>query len=380
MRNQVRPVDAPRAPRVQPYRRRAFIEDIIGKRFAGRFEVEAFLEEGGMGRVYRARQVGMDRAVALKVLLPELAADEELVARFHREMRATTAIEHPNTVRVYDYGTAEDGQLFLALEFLVGRTLDDVIADEAPMAPARVAQIARGIARALAAAHQHAIVHRDLKPENVMLVDRFGRGDFVKVLDFGLARLTEGSEDEALTATGIRVGSPMYMAPEYVQDFTVTHQSDLYALGVLLYQLTTGRTPFRGRPYELLSKHVTETPAPPSQFAPVPSWLEELILNLLAKDPGDRPDGAEAVLAFLDQWAPEEQADSAVLETETELRTKERKPKKPPTKKAAPSRTPPAPRGDPNRIWVLGLSVIVLLLGLVAAILLVALLAVIATG
>ncbi|TNE84747.1 MAG: serine/threonine protein kinase [Deltaproteobacteria bacterium] len=357
---------------------RQSIDDIIGKTFAGRFEVEAFLEEGGMGRVYRARQVGMDRAVALKVLLPDLAADDELVARFHREMRATTAIEHPNTVRVYDYGSAEDGQLFLALEFLEGRTLDEIIADEAPVSPARAAHIARGIARALAAAHHHAIVHRDLKPENVMLVDRYGRSDFVKVLDFGLARLTEGSEDEALTATGIRVGSPMYMSPEYVQEFTVTPQSDLYALGVLLYQLVTGRTPFRGRPYELLSKHVTEKPKPPSTYAPVPQWLEELILQLLAKKPSERPQGAEAVVAYLEQWAPEAQADVQVLEQETEKRKS--KPAKAQKERSERKSLPPQPPSSSGNMVLAGLvTLLVALLG-VALVLTLVLIYLVATG
>lgn len=316
-----------------------------------------------MGRVYRARQTGMDRAVALKVLLPQLAANEELVARFHREMRATTAIEHPNTVRVYDYGTAEDGQLFLALEFLEGISLDDVIADDAPMKPERVAHIARGIARALAAAHHHGIVHRDLKPENVMLVDRYGRGDFVKVLDFGLARITETNDDEALTALGTRVGSPMYMAPEYVDSFAVSPSNDLYALGVLMYQMATGRTPFRGRPHELLGKHLEEIPAPPSKYAPVPQWLEELIQQLLAKTPEERPQLAEEVVAWLEKWSPEAEADIRAFEDETGKQVPAGSPRPgAPAKGASP---PPAPSAEQRLLWILTAAIVVLgLLGL----------------
>jgi serine/threonine protein kinase len=324
-----------------------------------------------MGRVYRARQVGLDRAVALKVLLPSLAADEELVARFHREMRATTAIEHPNTVRVYDYGTAEDGQLFLALEFLEGRTLDDVIVDDAPLEPARAAHIARGIARALAAAHHHSIVHRDLKPENVMLVERYGRRDFVKVLDFGLARLTEASEDDALTATGIRVGSPMYMAPEYIEHFTVAPPADLYALGVLLYQLLTGRTPFRGRPYELLTKHISEEPEPPSKYAPVPQWLEAMTLQLLAKKPADRPKDAEAVVQYLEKWAPEADADAEALATETRARSTERsreRSKEPATQDRARASQEAEPVSGGSSSAVLAGMVVVLLILLAVAV------------
>lgn len=331
-----------------------------------------------MGQVYRAKQIGMDRAVALKVLLPELAEDKELVQRFHREMRATTAIEHPNTVRVYDYGAAKDGQLFLALEFLEGTSLDEVIADDAPMPPQRVAQIGRGIARALAAANHHAIVHRDLKPENVMLVDRYGRGDFVKVLDFGLARLTESSDDEGLTATGIRVGSPMYMAPEYVEEFVVTHQSDLYALGVLLYQMTTGRTPFRGRPYELLAKHVTEAPAPPSQYAPVPSWLEELILKLLEKNPKDRPQGAEVVVEWLEKWAPEEQADAKALSRAAHLRAAETA-----AAKSAPQKKPRSKNQHAqaeSNIPLIAFSAFIVVLLIIALLLFVALIALVFVG
>lgn len=309
-----------------------------------------------MGRVYRARQVGMDRPVALKVLLPSLAKDDELVARFHREMRTTTAIEHPNTVRVFDYGTAEDGQLFLALEFLEGRTLDDVIVDEAPVTPARAAHIARGIARALAAAHHHGIVHRDLKPENVMLVERYGRRDFVKVLDFGLARLAETTEDDALTATGIRVGSPMYMAPEYIEHFTVAPPADLYALGVLLYQLLTGRTPFRGRPHELLTKHLTEVPEAPSTYAPVPQWLEFITMQLLAKQPSDRPESAEAVVAYLEKWAPEEEADAEALASESRVRTKEKSGGDAPSK--------PAPQADPGASGGAGGMILMAMVGL----------------
>jgi serine/threonine protein kinase len=282
-------------------------DPLIGRLFAGRFQIEKRVGTGGMGNIYKAMQVDMKRPVALKLLHPDLGGDPEMVGRFDREMRATTRIEHPNSVRVYEYGQA-DGMFFLAMELLDGRPLADVISDDAPMPPERAAHIGLQIAQALAAAHAEKIIHRDLKPENIMLVDRYGQKDFVKVLDFGLSRFMDGGgepEDEsrpALTQTGVRVGTPLYMAPEYVSHFAFDHRSDLYALGIILYEMAVGQPPFTGRPYEILDKHVATPPPRPSTVCKtVPDWLDSLILKLLEKEPNQRPRDAMAVYHALDR-------------------------------------------------------------------------------
>jgi serine/threonine protein kinase len=282
-------------------------DPLIGRLFAGRFQIEKRVGTGGMGNIYKAMQVDMKRPVALKLLHPDLGGDPEMVGRFDREMRATTRIEHPNSVRVYEYGQA-DGMFFLAMELLDGRPLADVISDDSPMPAERVAHIGLQIAQALAAAHAEKIIHRDLKPENIMLLDRYGQKDFVKVLDFGLSRFMDGGgepEDEnrpALTQTGVRVGTPLYMAPEYVSHFAFDHRSDLYALGIILYEMAAGKPPFTGRPYEILDKQVTTPPPRPSAVCKtVPDWLEALILKLLEKEPDQRPRDAMAVYHSLDR-------------------------------------------------------------------------------
>jgi serine/threonine protein kinase len=282
-------------------------DPMIGRLFADRFHVECHIGTGGMGHIYRARQIDMDRGVALKVLHPALGADREVLARFDREARATTRIEHPNTVRVYEHGQAH-GQRYLAMELLEGKPLNDVIAEDAPMPSERVAYIGMQIALGLAAAHSAQIVHRDLKPENVMLLDRYEQQDFVKVLDFGLSRSAgeeeEGrSSDSGVTQSGVRVGTPMYMAPEYISAFAFDHRSDLYALGMILYEMATGRTPYIGRPHEILEQQVDAEPRAPSAQpgARVPVWLEDIILRLLRKDPADRPGSALEVARTLER-------------------------------------------------------------------------------
>jgi serine/threonine protein kinase len=282
-------------------------DPLIGQIIAGRFELERRIGSGGMGLVYRALQADMDRRVAVKVLHPELSDDPETKERFNREMRATTRIEHPNSVRVYEHGE-HAGRLYLAMELCEGRPLEDLIAVEAPLDPARTASIGMQIAQALAAAHEEKIVHRDLKPENVMLVDRYGQKEVVKVLDFGLARVGENeSGDSRLTASGVRVGTPSYMAPEYVTTFAFDHRSDLYALGVILYRMSTGKLPFSGRPFEIIEQAVTGTAPSPASLAPLttPPWLDELIVALMAKNPADRPRSAQAVFVVLERGRAE---------------------------------------------------------------------------
>lgn len=280
---------------------------IIGQTIAGRYEVTRLIGDGGMGSVYQARQLPLDRWVALKLIRHDLARDPLAVKRFHREMRAAVRVQHPNTIRVYDYGTAESGELFLVMEYLDGQTLAAALDDRQPLDAARIDHIGLQIVKALAAAHSEGIIHRDLKPQNIVLLDHYGDHDFVKVLDFGLARFTEqfGGEDNlTLTADGSMVGTPHYMSPEQISGEAVDHRADLYALGVLLFRMATGQEPFPAKtPFLVIAKHLNEPPPNPSSIAStaIPQWLERLILYLLEKDPARRPQSAEEVISLFDR-------------------------------------------------------------------------------
>jgi serine/threonine-protein kinase len=277
---------------------------LAGQVVVGRYRIVRQLGRGGMGAVYEAIQLSMNRPVAMKLIHPTLAEDEELVQRFHREMQVTSSIVHPNTVSVLDFGATETGQLFLVMELLDGRSLAAVLRDEGALPVERIVHIGKQVLRALAAAHHEGIVHRDLKPENVMLQDRFDERDAVKVLDFGIARVLEpGANAPAMTMEGTLLGTPGYMSPEQATGKPVGPASDLYSFGVLLYQMATGGLPYSGTTIqELLVKQVTEPPRPPSAIAPgkVDPRLEALILELLVKDPAARPSSAAALQARLE--------------------------------------------------------------------------------
>lgn len=282
-------------------------ERIIGRTIAERYEVHRLIGDGGMGSVYQAKQHPLDRWVALKLIRHDLARDPLAAKRFHREMRAAVRVQHPNTIRVYDYGTAESGELFLVMEYLDGQTLAAVLENRQPLDPARIDHIGMQVVKALAAAHSEGIIHRDLKPQNIILLDHYGDHDLVKVLDFGLARFTEqmpGDENQSLTADGSMVGTPHYMSPEQISGEPVDHRSDLYALGVLLFRMATGQEPFPAKtPFMVIAKHLNELPPKPSSITPgtIPEWLERLILQLLEKDPARRPQSAEELIALFDR-------------------------------------------------------------------------------
>jgi tetratricopeptide (TPR) repeat protein len=271
---------------------------LAGQVILGRYRIVRQLGRGGMGAVFEAIQLSMNRPVAMKLIHSTLAEDPELVARFHREMQVTSAIEHNNTVRVLDFGETESGQLFLVMELLDGRSLSAVLRQEGPLPLPRVVHIGGQVLRALAAAHHAGVVHRDLKPENVMILDRFDERDAVKVLDFGIARVLQpGADAPAMTMEGTLLGTPGYMSPEQGLGRPVGPPSDLYSFGVLLYQMATGALPYAGTTLqELLVKQATEEPRPPSVVAPglVAAPLEALILELLVKDPAARPTTAQA--------------------------------------------------------------------------------------
>lgn len=295
-----------------------------GAVFAGRYLIEARIARGGMGVVYRAYQQDMERRVALKVIQPDPADAVPKAEWFCREMRAAARIQHPNTVRVHDFGEA-DGLLYLAMELVEGRTLDQEIAACGRMGPRRAVHVGIQVAKALHAAHTEGVIHRDLKAENILLVDLYGERDVVKVVDFGIALVQEkgqrGQEgqpgpggraaaDPGL-AHGLVIGTPEFMSPEQAFHGAVDARSDLYALGVMLYHMVVGRPPFTGEDRaQVMRRHVSEPPVPPSQrVAGVPEPLEALILALLAKAPRDRPQTAASTVGLLAACATHEAVD-----------------------------------------------------------------------
>lgn len=275
-------------------------DPILGRTIAGKFLVEAYLGGGAMGAVYRAKQLALDKDVAIKILHGDHAGDATYAARFHREAKAASRLDHPNSMRVIDFGEEPDGLLYIAMEFLDGRDLFRVLQQEWPLAPARVADILSQALAALAVAHEMGIVHRDLKPENIMLLrgtDDEGRPhDIVKVCDFGIAKFTDRPDGaprtggQKLTTQGIVVGTPEYMSPEQSKGEALDARSDIYAMGVILYQLLTARVPFEAETaLGVVLKHVTEEPVPPSSVHP-PSdrRLEAICLKAMRKKREDR--------------------------------------------------------------------------------------------
>ena len=278
---------------------------LIGRVFDNRYQIVELIGRGGMSAVYKGIQLSMGKTVAIKVMARSLAEDDRLLQRFNQEALACSRLRHPNTIKVFDYGQSDDGHLFLAMELLEGRTLGQVIRTDSPMSPLRTCRIARQVCKSLAEAHRGGIVHRDLKPDNVFLSDIYGEKDFVKVLDFGIAKfITEGSQ-ETLTQTGFICGTPLYLSPEQGLARSLDHRTDLYSLGIILYEMLTGITPFRAdTPIGVVMKHIHE-PVPPFQVmnpgARIPGGLESLVLQLLEKEPERRPPSADEVGAILDE-------------------------------------------------------------------------------
>ncbi|WP_373371841.1 serine/threonine-protein kinase [Archangium lansingense] len=279
-------------------------DEYIGLTIAQKYQVEALIGEGGMGKVYRARQVALDKLVVLKVLRHTLLGDDRTVARFKREAKAASRLNHANSISILDFGIAEDGALFIAMEFVPGQDLHTVLSKDGPLPEPRIVRLVSQVLSALYDAHNAGVIHRDLKPENIMVEQRRNEPDFVKVLDFGIAKIQDADGDgPALTRTGFVCGTPEYMSPEQARGATLDHRSDLYAVGVILYQLLTGRLPFESdSAVGYATKHLTEEPLPPSRKRPdirVSPAMERLIMRALSKSPDDRPQDAEAFKAEL---------------------------------------------------------------------------------
>ncbi len=274
----------------------AGIDPLIGKVFDGRYRIESLLGQGGMGAVYKAVQTAMNKTVAVKVVKAELATNVEAARRFHGEAKAASRLSQPHSIRVFDFGQSQDRALFMVMEYVEGRTLSQLIRDEKRIPPGRAAKIGAEITQTLIEAHGHGLVHRDLKPDNVLLMEVPGDPEFVKVLDFGIAKfLTESSGDSALTRTGAVIGTPQYMAPEQARATRhLTPAVDIYALGVVLYHMLNGDLPFRGEtPVEILMAHAQEpVPELPDDLE-LPDAMRALVKRMLGKQPSKRPDGQE---------------------------------------------------------------------------------------
>jgi serine/threonine-protein kinase len=268
----------------------------------GQYTLEDKLGEGGMGEVYRARHALLRRPTAVK-LLPSSRADEKDVARFEREVQLTSQLTHPSTIQIYDFGRAEDGTFYYAMEYIDGLTLEDLVVSYGAQPPGRVAQVLASVCASLAEAHDAGLVHRDIKPQNVMLCARGGTFDVVKVLDFGLVRSIDASAAASAARGESVAGTPAYMAPEAITSpASVDARSDVYAVGALAYYLLTGAPVFGGGSvFAVLARHVHEPPEPPSRAVArgVPAALEELVMSCLAKSPADRPANAHVLRAAL---------------------------------------------------------------------------------
>jgi tRNA A-37 threonylcarbamoyl transferase component Bud32 len=291
-------------------------DPLVGKVVARKYSVEQCIGEGGMGKVYRARQLVLDKPVVLKVLHQELLSDARTVARFQREARAASRLNHPNSINILDFGVAEDGELFIAMEYVDGHDLHHLLTNEWPLPEPRIIRIVSQVLSALADAHSVGVIHRDLKPENVMVEPRRGgESDVVKVLDFGIAKIVDTAEaGPALTRAGFVCGTPEYMSPEQAKGAPLDARSDLYSVGVLLFQLVTRRLPFDAdTAVGFATKHLTEPPPPPSRFRPggCSPEMEQLILRALSKDPADRPQTAEDFLESLNALPAGESSHSA---------------------------------------------------------------------
>ena len=271
-----------------------------------RYEIEGVLGDGASGRVYRAKHNVLGCSYAVKVLFGDRVADENFVRRFQREAKAMSRMRHPNVLSVVDC-VVTTGAMFLVMELVEGRTLAEAIGDEAPLHPARVGFLANEIASGLVEAHYQKFIHRDLKPDNIMLA-RWRGGEHVKILDFGVVGVVPGTSMQAtLTGTGRTVGTPMYMPPEQLKDSNVGPTADLYALGVIMYEMLMGAKPFSGSLMDIAEQKES------MQIRPLPSCggLEEVVHRLIAPKPEQRPQTAMDVIALIDRLRLAERARAA---------------------------------------------------------------------
>jgi serine/threonine-protein kinase len=308
----------------KPSRPKSGDEIYIDQVLNNRFKVESKIGEGGFGAVYRGLQLATGRKVALKLLHPEMTKDENLVARFRREGMVLCNLRDAHTITTYDFDQTPDGTLYIAMELLEGKSLHQIFHEEAPLDWKRVFKILTEMCSSLAEAHAQGIVHRDLKPENIYLETRSGNPEFVKILDFGIAKVMRGDtidpQSPQLTATGQTLGTLEYMSPEQLMGKPLDGRSDVYALGVLAYEMITGRLPFPDAkgPAGLITAQLKQTPAPPSQTTaklktPLPKAADRAILKCLEKDKNNRYPDVSALSEALQEVMTGQSSELAAL-------------------------------------------------------------------
>ena len=271
-------------------------DSFVGRTLDEKYLVEEPLGAGGMGEVYRARHLLMDRPVAIKFLHQRLVEDEAARGRFQTEARAAVKLRHPNAVSVTDFGESSEGVVYIVMELLEGRTLREILDREAPLETARAISIMLQASDAVAAAHEAGIIHRDLKPANILVTQSADQPAVVKVLDFGIATFSADDDEDAvaLAQSNCVIGTPRYMSPEQHNGDDLTTAADVYSLGVILYEMLTGMVPFSGStPAEIAQKHANNPPHPPREVvAAIPEDVEHDVLHALEKQPADRPANA----------------------------------------------------------------------------------------
>src|ERR1041385_4909322 len=268
-------------------------DPFVGRTLDEKYIVEERLGAGGMGAVYRARHLSMERPVAIKFLHQRLVEDEAARIRFQTEARAAVKLRHANAVSVTDYGETAEGWVYIVMELLEGRTLREILSREAPLETARAISLMLQMSAAVAAAHEAGIIHRDLKPSNILVTQSADQPAVVKVLDFGIATFTPDDDDDDVTTvanTGSVIGTPRYMPPEQYNGQELTPAADVYSLGIILYEMLTGMLQFTASPpAEIAQKHANERPHSPSEIlAPIPEKVQRIVLKALEKHPANR--------------------------------------------------------------------------------------------
>lgn len=301
-------------PKAEPT---AKIDSLLGQVLDSKYAIEAKIGEGSMGNVYRAKHLHMDTKVAIKILHDHLVSDQTTVERFRREARAALIISHPNAIHVMDFGISENKTVYLVMEFLEGVSLRKILTPNRPMPLARVLNLSQQICAALDAAHSHNIIHRDLKPENIMILNPNTENEIVKVLDFSIAKLKspENESKQDLTIPGMVIGTPQYMSPEQAEGQNLDITSDIYSLGIILYEMLAGVLPFKAaNPMALMLKHIHAMPRPLRESLPdIPPALDVLISQVLAKRPSQRPQQALQLAATLQAIITETLSTSVVI-------------------------------------------------------------------